>query len=196
MELEYDNGIKSLQLEQNKIRQTEKKKPRRKIPKAGCYPSGFSEFTMKRVACTISLSELRKDLSALNCVLESPSQSVYFEENDAGPMDAMGSIVTCAKAYRQPEIIASAPRNCRRKLTQGDYLLPRSIAEERRQLQEVLRQSIMDQKTVSGTMQGDISSKLSRFDKLQCRSTNLDYLEMVSLLDRSSNCSSPLVPSA
>ena len=196
MELEYDNGIKSLQLEQNKIRQTEKKKPRRKIPKAGCYPSGFSEFTMKRVACTISLSELRKDLSALNCVLESPSQSVYFEENDAGPMDAMGSIVTCAKAYRQPEIIASAPRNCRRKLTQGDYLLPRSIAEERRQLQEVLRQSIMEQQTVPGTTKGEISSKFSRFDKLQYRSTNLDFSDAGCLLHHNSNCSTSWVPSA
>ena len=192
--LEYDNCIKLLQLEQDRIIQAEKKKLRRKIPKAGCYPSGFSEFTMKRVACTISLNELRKDLSALTSVLEYPSQSVYFEES--GVVDAVGPIATCAKTNRQPEAIASAPRNCRRKLTQVDLLLPRSIAEERRQLQEVLRQSVMEQQAVPGTMQRVITSKISRFDKLQYRSTNLDFSDRASLLDRNSNGSPSLVPSA
>ncbi len=200
MDLEYDNGIKSLQLERDKIRQTEKKKPRRKIPKAGCYPSGFSEFTMKRVACTISLSELRKDVSALNFDIQYPSQSVYFEESDS--VDAMRPIsptVTCAKTHRQPDIFASAPRNCRRKLTQTDYLLPRSIAEERRQLQAVLRQSIMEQPKVplSPAAHGLMHHpSFSKFDKLQYRGTDLDRLETSSLLDRNASCSSSLVPSA
>jgi hypothetical protein len=193
LELEFEHGIKSLQLEQDKIKQAEKRKPRRKIPKAGCYPSGFSDLTMKR-ACTISLSELRKDLSTLTCIFESNFQSVFFEESDA--VDAVGPIVTFAKTRRQPDIFASAPRNCRRKLTKEDCLLPRSISEERRQLQEVLRQSRMEQPNVPCTVPGDISSKLSRSDKLQYRSTHLDNFENSSLLDRNSSCSSSLVSSA
>ena len=188
---EYENGIRSLQLEQDMIRKEEKKRLRRKIPKAGCYPSGFSEFTMKRAACTISLSELRKDISTLTCVLESPSQSIYFEEKNA--VDSLAPIVACSKSLRQPDVFAISPRNCRRKLTHGDYLPPRSIAEERRQLQEVLRQSTMEQPNVPCT---DISAKNSKLDKLQYKSANLHCSERSSLLNRGSSCSSSLVPSA
>jgi hypothetical protein len=193
---EYENNIKSLQIEQQSIRKEEKKRPRRKIPKAGCYPSGFSEFTLKRVACTISLSELRKDISVLTCATESPSQSVYFEESNLVGDLALAPIVHCTKTQRQSDIFASAPRNCRRKLPQGDYLAPRSIAEERRQLQEVLRQSKMEQPNGPDTKRGQISAKLSEPDKLRYCSTDKESLEIAYRLDRDSTCSTSLVPSA
>eukprot|EP00291_Cryptomonas_curvata_P016005 CAMPEP_0172153668 /NCGR_PEP_ID=MMETSP1050-20130122/1585_1 /TAXON_ID=233186 /ORGANISM="Cryptomonas curvata, Strain CCAP979/52" /LENGTH=166 /DNA_ID=CAMNT_0012822255 /DNA_START=27 /DNA_END=527 /DNA_ORIENTATION=+ len=133
LEMEYQRGVEALQLEQEKVRQEESKKPRRKIPKAGCYPSGFSTFTGKRVACTISLSERRRDLLLITSGSES-IRSGYF--NDAG---------NCSKQAWELGLDTGSKRHCRLNLTLQNFVHPYSAAEERRQLQKVLRQSVQEQ---------------------------------------------------
>ncbi len=133
LEIEYQRGVKALQIEQDKVRQEESKKPRRKVPKAGCYPSGFSAFTGKRVECTISFSELRKDLLIMTSASE-PIRPEYF--NDAG---------SCAKQALEQGFGSSAKRLCRQNRMLQNFVHPHSVAEERRQLQNVLRQSTLEQ---------------------------------------------------
>jgi hypothetical protein len=134
LEMEYQRGVKSYQIELAKVRQEECKKQRRKVPKAGCYPSGFSAFTSKRVACTISLSELRKDLVIMTAAGDpEPNRSGYF--NDA---------VTCAP---EQEMHTNKRRNCRQKITYQDFVRPYSAAEERRQLAKVLCTSTLGKRS-------------------------------------------------
>ncbi len=133
LEMEYQRGVKALQIEQEKVKQEESKKPRRKIPKAGCYPSGFSTFTGKRVACTISLSELRRDLLLISSGSESIRSGSF---NDAG---------NGQKQAWELGLDTGSKRHCRLNLTLQNFVHPNSAAEERRQLQKVLRQSIPKQ---------------------------------------------------
>jgi hypothetical protein len=138
MHREYGNGIKTLQLEKEKICQEAKRKPRRKIPKPGCYPLAFSEFTMKRVSslsCTITLSDLRKDLSALSEVAISvPGESGHSSAE-----------VAAEETQRMYCGNVRFSRECRRKLSRMDCLPPRSSAEEQRQIEQVLRKSKLQQ---------------------------------------------------
>ena len=131
LEMEYQRGVEALQLEQEKVRQEESKKPRRKIPKAGCYPSGFSTFTGKRVACTISSSEIRRDI----LIITSGSESIRPGYLNDGK---------CSKAC-ELGLDAGSKRHCRLNLKLQNFVHPYSAADERRQLQEVLRQSIQEQ---------------------------------------------------
>jgi hypothetical protein len=133
LEMEYQRGIEALRIEQEKVRQEENQKLRRKIPKAGCYPSGFSAFTGKKVACTISLSELRSDLS----ILSSGSELIrtgYF--NDAG---------NCATQSMALGLDTGSKRHCRLNHKLRNFVHPYSAAKERRSLQKVLRRSIPEQ---------------------------------------------------
>jgi hypothetical protein len=131
MEMEYQSGVAALLIEQAKIRQDEGKKPRRKVPKAGCYPSGFSAFTSKRVACTISLSELRKDLMIMTSANDSESIPT-------------GQFSHAVKRASENEVHINTRRHCRQKLTLQDFNCPYSAAEERRQLTKVLSTSSLE----------------------------------------------------
>ena len=126
LDQEFEKGQQMLHKEREMILKAKGKKLRRKIPKAGCYPSEFSEFTMKRVSCTISLSELRKDLSALS-----------NEELQA----QQGTEKANIRVTKQSRMSMCVGRNCRR-VTREDCRPPRSAAEEKRQLQQALRQSL------------------------------------------------------
>ena len=146
---EYEIGLKLLKKEQEKIRRESFRKPRRKIPKPGCYPQDFSEFTMKRVS-TISISELRKDMLAL----QSAPNIVSCEEK----VGVIGEIIS--RDSKKPRLDQFAPRICRRKLDRGDYLPPRSAAEEKRQMQEALRLSVQGHPCVAPAPA--ISNKVSK----------------------------------
>ena len=127
LEMEYQRGVEALRIEQAKVRQDESKKPRRKVPKAGCYPSGFSAFTSKRVACTIALSELRRDL---------------FIMTSASDLESIRSgYLNHSKRASEQEVHINTRRNCRQKLTLQDFVCPYSAAEERRQLTKALSTS-------------------------------------------------------
>jgi hypothetical protein len=131
LEMEYQSSLESLRIEQEKVRQEEGKKPRRKVPKAGCYPSGFSAFTSKRVACTISLSELRRDL----LILASASDLETIRS---------GHINNTVKRASNQELHINTRRHCRQKLTVLDFVHPCSAAEERYQLMKVLATSSLE----------------------------------------------------
>ena len=126
---EFEKGQQMLHKELEMVLKAKGKKLRRKIPKAGCYPSEFSEFTMKRVSCTISLSELRKDLSALS----TPSDEELQAQQETEKADI--------RVTKQSRLSMCVGRNCRR-VTREDCRPPRSAAEEKRQLQQALRQSL------------------------------------------------------
>jgi hypothetical protein len=114
LEMEYQRGILAMQIEQAKVRQEERKKPRRKIPKAGCYPSGFSAFTSERVVCTISLCELRKDLVTMASASDPESmRSGYFN--------------ACVS---HQGIHISSIRNCRQKTPFQECVSPNYDADE------------------------------------------------------------------
>jgi hypothetical protein len=135
LEMEYQRGVKALQIEQEKVRQEESKKTRRKIPKAGCYPVGFSAFTGERVACTISLSEIRRDLSLITSASESV-RSGYL--NDVG---------ACTKQIWEQGLDTGSKRHCRLNHMLQNFIHPFSSTEERHPLQKVLRRSIPEPTT-------------------------------------------------
>ena len=159
---EYENGIKMLQIERAKVMQDAKRKPRRKTPKAGFYPPQFSEFTMKRVSCTISLSELRKDMTALTAAATSSSES-----------DKNRSFATLDKCLNQ-----FSARECRRKLSPVDCLPPRSAAEEKRQLQAVLRKSMLQQQIAEDVFlsAGSTCGVSSRLDEVKSKTALNDAM--------------------
>ena len=139
LEMEYQRGLKAFQIEQDQIRQEKSKKPRRKIPKPGCYPSGFSTFTDKKVACTISLSELRKDLIIMNSSTDQESiRSGYWNYPRAG-----------TKRSGENGVDTGAKRHCRPNLKLQNFVQHYSDSKDRRLLQKVLRQSILEQPTLS-----------------------------------------------
>jgi hypothetical protein len=133
LEMEYQRGLEALEVEQDKVRQEESKKPRRKIPKAGCYPTGFSVFTGKKVTCTISLSEIRKDIAMINSASES---------NRSGYLNDTGSL---AKRAWEQGVDSGTKRHCRLNPTLRNFVHPYSDAEDRREIQHVLRQSMLEQ---------------------------------------------------
>jgi hypothetical protein len=133
LEMEYQRGVKALQIEQEKVRQEESKKPRRKIPKAGCYPVGFSAFTGERVACSISLSEIRRDLS----IIKSASESIR-----SGYLDDVGA---CTKQIWEQGLDTGSKRHCRLNHMLQNFVHPFSATEERCPLKKVLRPSIPEQ---------------------------------------------------
>ena len=148
MEMEYQRGVEALRIEQAKVRQDEGKKPRRKVPKAGCYPSGFSAFTFKRVACTISLSELRRDIFIMTSASDPESiRSGYFNN---------------AKRASEQEVHINTRRHCRQKLTPQDFGCPYSAAEERRQLTKVLSASSLS------SLDKTTSHELNLHCKMKC----------------------------
>ena len=136
---EYECNLKNLEKETAMI-QLESRRNRRKIPRPGCYPVGFSEYTMGSVPCTLVLSELRSDLS--KCSVVPPSSSIYFDE--AMSSEAVQPQSRGIKQARQPAQSPIERFSLRRKTPNGQLLCPRSAAEEARQLSEVLRKSLMD----------------------------------------------------
>ena len=133
---EYDINQRILDKERNMNKMESRR--RRKVPKPGCYPAGFSEYTMGSVPCTLSLSELRVDLS--KCVPQ--NLSVYFEE--AMPAESRSAQTRPTKHARPPAELPTERFSLRRKTPTGHILCPRSAAEEARQLSEVLRKSLAE----------------------------------------------------
>jgi hypothetical protein len=136
---EYEASLSRLQQEAVMIK-LEIRRNRRKIPRPGCYPLGFSEYSMASAPCTLVLSELRNDLS--RCSVVPPNLSVYFEEkmeSDSAPPQPKGP-KQARPAAQQPTERFSV----RRKTPHGQLLCPRSAAEEARQLDEALRKSLTD----------------------------------------------------
>ena len=139
---EYESGKQALHAEKLQVTLEANRKPRRKVPKPGCYPLGFSLLTMSKAACTLSLHELRCDLSMVTSAAPA-FPSFYFEEVDC-PEQVKAH---ARQSKRVCETVSESPteRVSRRKVSHGEYVIPRSAAEERRQLQAVLQRSMQDQ---------------------------------------------------
>jgi hypothetical protein len=136
---EYEKSFGSLQVERDMVNLEGRKRNKRKTPRPGCYPLGFSEYTMQGVPCTLALNELRMDLS--KCSALPASASIYFDE--VGPVE-------CSQSTAKPLVVKhtkpqfAGERLSRRKISHEEHLRPRSAAEERRQLEAVLKQSMVE----------------------------------------------------
>ncbi len=131
---EQEKNSISMQLDRDMASLESRKRPRRKIPRPGCYPYGFSEYTMHGVPCTLALKEIRGDIS--KCSVTTESTTVYFDE--------MGTGERSSRAETSTRQQLPAGRWSKRKPSQEAHLRPRSAAEERRQLEAVLLQSMQE----------------------------------------------------
>ena len=140
---EQEVSLRMLQIDRSLLDKERNKERKRKIPKPGFYPQGFSPYTMISVPCTLALREFRKDISQCSIVHE--STSIYFDEAVQDPRQNQPLIV------KHPRQNVPQERFSRRKASIAEHLRPRSAAEERRQLNAVLRLSRAD---LQASMQG------------------------------------------
>jgi hypothetical protein len=138
---EYEQGLLAMQSEQSRVMLEQGRKQKRRAPKPGCYPVGFSTFKMTKNQCSLSLHEVRDDISTLRSAIAATCTSVYFDE----AMPSMSASSSSHFQKSQPRQEGAVGRYVRRKISQGKYLSPRNAAEERRQLQAVLQLSILEQ---------------------------------------------------
>jgi hypothetical protein len=136
--IEYAKNLDYLRMERDMVNLEDRKRNKRKTPKAGCYPLGYSEYTMQGVPCTLALNELRIDLS--KCSAPPASSSIYFDE--VCPMECNSTAVPLVTKRTKPQY--AGERLSRRKTSHEEHLRPRSAAEEKRQLEAVLKQSIIE----------------------------------------------------
>jgi hypothetical protein len=136
--IEYEKNVSNLQLERDMINLECRKRNKRKTPRPGCYPLGYSEYTMQGVPCTLALNELRIDLS--KCSVIPASSSIYFDE--VGPLECTSTAEPLIVKHTKQQL--PGERLSRRKISHDEHLRPRSAAEERRQLEAVLKQSMME----------------------------------------------------
>jgi hypothetical protein len=136
--IEYEKNVSRLQMERDMVNLEGRKRNKRKTPRPGCYPLGFSEYTMQGVPCTLALNELRIDLS--KCTVVPASTSIYFDE--VGPMECNSTAEPLVVKHTKQQF--AGERLSRRKISHEEHLRPRSAAEERRQLEAVLKQSMME----------------------------------------------------
>jgi hypothetical protein len=136
--IEFEQNISNLQMERDMVNLEGRKRNKRKAPRPGCYPLGFSEYTMQGVPCTLALNELRIDLS--KCTIVPASTSIYFDE--VGPSGCRSTAEPLVVKHTKQQF--PGERLSRRKTSHDEHLRPRSAAEERRQLEAVLKQSMME----------------------------------------------------
>lgn len=63
---EFENGIRIFEIEQVKQQMETHHIIKKRIPKPGCYPKNFSQYSMQKISCTLTLGELHHDLRALS----------------------------------------------------------------------------------------------------------------------------------
>jgi hypothetical protein len=103
---------------------------------------------MAKNQCSLSLHDIRDDMSTLASAVAPIYASVYFDEEMASPIiGVVNRPVQTEQRVRasnvfQPQL--GYGRCVRRKAARDEYLPPRSAAEEKRQLLAVLRQSMQD----------------------------------------------------
>jgi hypothetical protein len=150
---EFEKGLVALRLERNKTMSDQGRKPRRKVPKPGCYPHGFSSFGMTKNQCSLSLHDIRDDISTLSSAILPQYASVYFEEvsTSAGNLESecLHQTEKKVKTINPPKPHLGSGRCVRRKVARSEYLPPRNAAEEKRQLLAVLRRSMDDSEVQS-----------------------------------------------
>jgi hypothetical protein len=146
LNLEYKKSLEMLDDERLKMMMEQGRKSRRKAPKPGCYPQGFSSYRMTKNQCSLSLHDIRDDMSALASIISAKYTSVYFEEVTAtGTGMLVPSENTKEKISQHPQPQIGVGRCVRRKAACVEMLQPRTAAEERRQLLAVLQRSVQEQ---------------------------------------------------
>ena len=131
---EYDTCAANLESERSMV-WSERNRRRKRVPKPGYYSLGFSEYTMAQVPCTLTLSELRKDLSF--CSVPPANLSIYFEEKISNNCMLQSKVAQRS----QKQVLDRSPRH---RAVSSKQRRPRSAAEEQRQLESAIRQSIAE----------------------------------------------------
>ena len=116
-------------------------KLRKKVPKPGHYPLGFSPYSLDvRSSLIVPLSGLnaRQDLMLIRDGFREEFKSTYFEER----MDAVGPISPTAQPENLEIRANQAGNPCKRRRVACTTMAPLTKAEEARQLRAAMRASV------------------------------------------------------